>query len=269
MIPISSEREAAAPTHNQWVTIPRILLLLLVLLLASFAGFKIFISSKMQKLEHMLADVQNLKPGISSKDEAMHIAAKYAAQKSNKRLPCSEDKCTLEMHVTWCDPDMSGTNALDDWIWSHLGIHCWEAWSWIIVENKVVTATGAEIDVEGSGPQPRWHEANWSLDEQIPTVDEQEEKQFLHNFDPRRDESPNFLVDWAGPGHTNRMEILYARISTHSTAEQRHAAQDFNLKCLTKWGDCSSVCELLPEATRYYNRGLGVDELPSPHPRCN
>src|SRR5215471_1389176 len=199
MIPIRSNWEAVI--NNQWVTIPRILLLLLVLLLASFAGLKIFISSKIQKSEHMLADVQNLKPGISSRGEAMRIAAKYAGQPS-KRLPCSEDKCTLEMHVTWCDPDMSGTNALDDWIWSHLGIHCWEAWSWIIVENKVVTATGAEIDVEGSGPQPRWHEANWSLDEQIPAVDEQEEKQFLHNFDPRRDESPNFLVDWAGPGHT-------------------------------------------------------------------
>jgi len=268
MIPIVPQQEAAVSTHRQWVTVPRILLLILALLVVYFVGLKIFINLKIQKLEHMLADVQSLRPGISSRGEAMRIAAKYAGQ-PGKRLPCSEQTCTLEMHVTWCDPDIGAANALDDWIWSRLGIHCWEGWSWIIVENKVVTATGAQLSVEGAGPQPRWHETDWSLDEVIPQVNVQEEKQFLHNFDPKWDGSPNFLVDWTGPGHTNRREILYARIGTHATAEQRRAAQNFNLKCLTKWGNCSSVCDLLPDATRYYVRGLGGGELPFPYPHCN
>ena len=159
MIPIVPQQEAAVSTHKQWVTVPRILLLILALLLVCFIGLKIFINLKIQKLEHMLADVQSLRPGISSRGEAMRIAAKYPGQ-PGKRLPCSEQTCTLEMHVTWCDPDISVTNALDDLIFSRLGIHCWEGWSWIIVEKKVVTATGAQLSVEGAGPQPRWHEAD-------------------------------------------------------------------------------------------------------------
>ncbi|HEY6251485.1 MAG TPA: hypothetical protein VI685_16120 [Candidatus Angelobacter sp.] len=174
----------------------------------------------------------------------------------------------LEMHITWIDANTALTTVLGHRLLSQFGIHVWEARGWIVIEKSTVTSYGAQIAVEDPEAGQLWHEATWTLFEEIPRVDEAQEKQFLRNFDPTRDRSPDFLVNWTNFPHADRLESLDARISIRATDDQRHAGEDFNLKCLSKKGDCASVCDLLPGAARYYNDGLGAEGLTLPHPRC-
>jgi hypothetical protein len=211
---------------------------------------RILIISKVHKFEHILQEVEGLKPGVSSFGQAMQIANRYGADRTAGDLPCSPEKCWLEMHVSWFDPSAPPTTHLGDSLLGHLGIHFWAATSWIEIEGNVVTSYGAQIATEGSKSDHLWHEATWTLFQTIPPVDESQEKQFLRNFHLSRDKSPEFFVNWTD---FNGIEDLNARISIRATKEQRHAAQDFNLKCLSRFGDCSNVCSLLPGAARDYN----------------
>ena len=232
--------------------IGRILAVILCVLLGSYVGLKAFIVHRVHKLEHMLSDVESLKPGVSSSDEATRIAEKYAAKPSSQG-PCSPQNCRLEMHVSWFDPSGAPVSHEDNWVLNRLGIHFWSAGSWIEVHNNVVTSCGAEVGIEGTDSDHIRHEASWSLFPYIPKVDESQEKQFLRNFNPDRDPSPELLVDWTD---FNRVENLDARISMRATDRQVRIAEGFNLKCLTTIGDCSSARDLLPEAARYYTAHL-------------
>lgn len=245
-----------------------ILLVLSVSLLRSYAGLKAQTASKLHRFQAMLMDIQSLRPGVSSFDEAMHIAKRNSARQPTEFAPCTRDQCTLEMNTTWSDAKGVLASLLGDRLLSQLGIHVWQARGWIVIEHSVVTSYGAQIAVEDPEAEHLWHEATWTLFQEIPRVDEAQQKQFLRNFDSTRDQSPDFLVNWTNSRHADRLESLDARISIRATDEQRHAAEDFNLKCLTKRGDCSSVCQLLPGAARYYNNGLGAEEPTFPHPRC-
>jgi hypothetical protein len=253
------EVEALKPdsSKKRWRRLGLVFLPLLLLLVLSAVGLKMFINSRVHKLQHLMAEIQSLRPGVSSFEDAMRIARKYGAEKPSARFPCSVEKCILRINVTWCDPNTVPTNHLDNSLLNSIGIHFWDAWGWIELEKSVVIGDGAGLSVEGP-PFHLWHEAGWSLETEIPKVDEHEQKQFLHNFNPEHDETPAFLVDWAGSGHVDLAEILYVRMSVHANGEQRRAAQEFNVNCLTKWGDCSSVRQLLPGAAQYYTSRYGI-----------
>jgi len=238
-------------------------------LLRSYVGLKVQNDSKLHTLEHLLTDMQSLRPGISSYDEAMGLAKRYDARQPTEFTPCTRDQCTLEMHVTWTGSNRVVAILLGNRILSRLGIHFWEARGWVVIEKSIVTSYGAQIAVEDPEAGHLWHEATWTLFQEIPKIDEAQEKQFLRNFDPTRDKSPDFLVNWTNSRYADRVESLDARVSIRATDEQRHAAEDFNLKCLTQKGDCSNVCGLLPGAARYYNQGLSAAEFSFRHPRCD
>jgi hypothetical protein len=247
----------------------RVLLLLLAFIAASFVGVKILIMVKVRKLHHMLVELQSLKPGISSFDDAIRIGKEYGADKPAEWAPCTREKCTVAMGVTWCNPGWIPTNHIDNRLFNRLGIHFWTADGWIEVEQNRVILYGASVGVEGPDLEHRWHEATWETSREIPLVNPSDEKEFRKNYDPKHDRSPEFLVDWTDSPHGDRAEWLYAHTSTRATDAQHHAAQDFDLKCLTRFGDCSSVCDLLPGAARYYNDGLSTAELSFPHPHCD
>ena len=263
------QRFEADPPKRRRRRVSKILLLILAVVLASYAGLWVFIESKVFKVRHMLMDLETLKPYGSSFDDAVRIGRKYGADKPTAEAPCTREKCSLALRITWCDPQWIPTTHIYNRLFNRFGIHFWTAVGWIDVQQNQVTSYGASIAVEGPDPQHLWHEASWETFQEIPPVNPSDQKEFRRNFDPKYDRSPEFLVNWTNSHIADREEWLYARTSIRSTDAQRRAAQDFNLKCLTKWGNCSSVCELLPGATRYYVRGLGGGELPFPHPRCD
>lgn len=168
------------------------------------------------------------------------------------------------MKITWFDRAEPPVDGRDNGWLGWLGIHFWSAWSSIEINKGVVTSCGAEVVIEGSDSRHLRHEASWSLFQTIPKVDESQEKQFLRNFNPNRDPSPELLIDWTD---FNRVESLDARISIRASNQQVRIAEGFNLKCLTKFGDCSSARDLLPEAARYYNAHLSSSPLTFSQPK--
>jgi hypothetical protein len=234
---------------------------LLAVLLVSYVGLRIFIIYKVHKLEHMLRDFGSLKPGVSSFDDAIRIGKKYGADQPTQWEPCTHEKCMVSIAITWCNPERIPTNHLDNFFSRWLGIHFWTGDGWIEVEQGIVMSYGASVGIEGPDPEHRWHEATWETSQEIPPVDPSEEKEFRKNYDPKYDRSRELLVDWTESPHGNRIEWLYARTSVRATDEQRHAAQDFDLKCLTRFGDCSNVCSLLPGAAQYYKEKLSAAGL--------
>lgn len=257
------------PLKRRWHRVGKFLLFLFPFLVAFYLGLWVLIESKVYRLRHLLADLKALQPGVSSFDDAARIGKKYGADKPTKEAPCTREKCSLAMSITWCNPQWIPTNYIDNRFLNRLGIHFWTAEGWIEVNKNRVTSLGASIAVEKPYPQHLWHEATWEMHQQIPPVNPSDEKEFRKNFDPKYDRSPEFLVNWTGSHIADREEWLYARTSGRATDEQRHAAEDFNLKCLTRWGACWSVCDILPGAARYYNQGLSTVDLFFPHPRCD
>ena len=251
---------ASMPGKHQRMLI-RIFSILVTVLLASYVGLRIFMISKVHKLEHLLQEMEGLKPGISSFDDAMRIGKKYGADPPTLWEPCTREKCTVSIGISWYNPHGIPANHIDNYLFNRLGVHFWTADGWIEVEQNRVTLYGASVGVEGSDPEHRWHEATWETSQEIPPVNPSEEKEFRKNYDPKYDRSPEFLVDWTDSPHGGRTEWLYARTSTRATNEQRHAAQDFDLKCLSRFGDCSNVCGLLPGAARYYSEKLSAAGL--------
>ena len=245
-----------------------ILFTLGTLFLRSYFALKAQTASRLHKLEGMLVDLKNLSPRISSFEDAMRIGQRNNMNESTKLKPCTRDQCMLEIHISWSDDRGLATTLLGHHLLSQLGIHVWEAWGWIVIEKNIVTSVGAQIAVEDPESRHRWHEATWTLFQEIPRVDEGEEKQFLRNFDPSHDASPDFLVNWTNFPYADRLESLDARLSVRATQGQRHAAEDFNLKCLTSKGDCSNVCDLLPGAARLYNERLRAGGWLSQGPQC-
>lgn len=244
-----------------------ILFALFAVLQRSYAGLKAQAASRLQRLQSMLMDIRSLRPGVSSFDEALKIAHENKGRPLLAFGPCTSDQCTLEMNASSAESALAV--LLGGRLLGQLGMHAWQARGWIAIEKHIVTSYGAQIAVQDPEHTDLWHEATWTLFQEIPQVDEAQEEQFLRNFDPTHDRSRDFLVNWTNSRYADRVELLDARVSVRATDSQRHAAEDFNLKCLIAKGDCSSACDLLPGAARYYNESLGVDQSTLPHPNCN
>src|SRR5215471_15130482 len=95
------QRFVASPSKGRWFRVRRILLLVLAFMLASYVGLWVFIESKVFKLRHMLMDLETLKPGVSSFDDAVRIGRKYGVGRPTAEAPCTRAKCSLALRITW------------------------------------------------------------------------------------------------------------------------------------------------------------------------
>jgi hypothetical protein len=111
-------------------------------------------------------------------------------------------------------------------------------------EGRVVSVSVDEV-VEG---QNEWLEARWKLMPEIP----EDRLKWYREVGYFRPEMDHYLVHWI---HLHMGvetgEIIENLVTKNAPREEHQAATNINGKCLTSVRGCASLCELMPEATRY------------------
>lgn len=126
-----------------------------------------------------------------------------------------------------------------------LGLRLWVVRGGVRFSNDAVESVWANVMVEG---EAEWLAANWESLAEIP-------KERLELYEEHGSYQPvmsRYLSHWfhlhvdldTGEGIDNM-------VTWNATAREREAATSINRECLTRAAGCASLCELMPEATRF------------------
>lgn len=126
-----------------------------------------------------------------------------------------------------------------------LGVRVWYVAGGVQFEQGKVRGVGAELVVEGKN---EWLLASWNRVTEMPAYQ-------IKDYKERGLYSPameRYLVRWThlhmGPAETG--EGIRNWITPSATEVEQHAARTINLECLTSVSGCSTLCDLMPDATK-------------------
>ena len=124
----------------------------------------------------------------------------------------------------------------------------WTVSGWVSFTNGRVEAVSGNVVMEGAN---EWLMANWHYGPEIPVY----RRATPPNNSLRSDEA-RYEAHWTHLHFGNETgEGIMSFVTPLSTAEELHAARNINLKCLASGGH--SLCDLLPDATRYRHEHNG------------
>jgi hypothetical protein len=231
---------------------------------------RLFLAYQIHSASQMLAKIQNVNVG-DSEASLGPLLKRFSGYRWDVQLGALEDfNYVLEVDP-WRFPTLSSHKsggrehpiriALYAPLRRAIGLRQWLVASEIAVKNHRVVAVQAETYVEG---KTMWLGTSWRLSERP--------RRFVR--DPRVDYlqwPPEFDIDFVSPAFlemgTGGGTSWGFWIKPSSLAVQRQVARRWQFGCLDSFRGCDSLCDLLPEAARYFNehtelapRGGGWDE---------
>jgi len=126
-----------------------------------------------------------------------------------------------------------------------LGLRVWNVGAGIDLEDGKVSNVSVDVTVEGEN---EWLMGTSDL---LPSLS----KEALHGRDVDIEHYPEMAHYYAHWSHLHMGmetgEVLVNDLAADANAEQMQAGREFNLRCLTSFRGCHSLCELMPLATSY------------------
>jgi hypothetical protein len=78
-----------------------------------------------------------------------------------------------------------------------------------------------------------------------------------------------YYLDWFNITTEGGGEGIECRLTPQAKGEERNRAYDFDFGCLTRWGGCTSLCQLAPAAFADYVKRTGsMPWLDQHDPNC-
>jgi hypothetical protein len=213
----------------------------------------------------LLGEVRNLKIGQSTTADVLPIVHRYGgvgATDGPGHVPCPPDNCSYFLHLTPLDGEGHGRiilaayevagNILNWEGTRYLGIRPWFVGSVVTLENGKVKDYSGSVLV--GGPCQKLLHAGWEVAQDFPNHG--------HSGEPWPNKvSDSLMIQWHGVTSYQSGEGIQAYLTPAATVEERQAAFDINMDCLTRMGNgCFLLRDILPEGVRWqlaHGGGLG------------
>jgi hypothetical protein len=239
-------------------------------LLLCYMTARLLLAYQIHRASHMLAKVQGVNIG-DSEDSIRPLLKRFGGHRWDVQLGAMEDyNYVLEINP-WRFPTLSNYKSegrdhpigigLNERLRRATGLRQWLVGSEIAIKKQRVVAVQADTFVEG---KTMWLGTSWRLSEKPREFERDPTVDYLQ-WPPEPDldfVSPAILEMGTGGG-------TYWRFWTKpsSPTAQHQVAKRWNLGCLDSFQGCDSLCDLLPEAARFFHqhselapKGGGWDE---------
>lgn len=221
------------------------------LVLCCFVTARLILANRIHHACEMLAMVQAIRIG-DSEDSIRPLLKRFGGYRWERQLGALEDYNDELLVNPWRFPTFSGGEstpvgaALNARIRRAIGFRYWMVSCEIAVKEKLIVAVQADTFVEGSD---RWLGTSWRLSEK-PREYARDPKADYLVWPPQpdldfvstailemRDSSGDAWAFWVKPS---------------SPTVERQVASRWNLSCLDSFRGCDNMCDLLPEARRFF-----------------
>jgi len=236
-----------------------------VLLLCHVTAW-LFLAYQIHRASEMLAEIQRVSVG-NSEDSIRPLLKRFGGYRWDVQLGALEDfNYVLEVNP-WRYPTLSngrerpiGT-GLNVRLRRALGLRQWLVMSEISIKKQRVVAVQAETYVEG---KTMWLGTSWRLSEKPREFERDPAAEYVQwPPEPNLDfVSPGILEMGIGGG-----TIWEFWVKPSLPTVQHQVAKRWDFGCLDSFRGCDSLCDLLPEATQFFNehnelapKGGGWDE---------
>ncbi len=228
-------------------TILRALLITVVLVLVAAAGIVVYartqISSAVVRAENLFLDLQKLRVGASSYQEAKHVADKYGTSRYESHwgiLDCSDgyfENCAYVIPVH--KPAM---RKLLTWAPSilRLGMKYWNGSAFISIKDGAVQGYSFSVVFESTDGQWRGFGAEEASELPETAVQAVISKSYVVS---RHDVVMS--GNWGGKGFE-----LESSVTPQASQSERQRAWHFRFGCLSQSSGCEEICDALPDAWR-------------------
>jgi hypothetical protein len=214
---------------------------------------------KYRRAAIFLEELKSIKLG-QSEASVMPFIRQYQGVRAEEALGFKDDSYILRIDPWHLMHPIPGPNWVERTYWrgfSDLGnwrravkLRSWTVSGWVRFTNGKVETVAADVVLEGEN---EWLMADWLYGPEIPA--------YLLRKSPNESlpgEEPRYEAHWThlhfGDGTG---EGIISSVTPLSTAEQLNAAQNINLQCLMSGWGCHSLCDLMPNATRYRHEHNG------------
>jgi hypothetical protein len=200
-----------------------------------------------------LEELRSIQLG-QSEASVMPFIRQYQGVRAEEALGFKDDSYILRidpwhlMHLfpgpTWVDRAYRRAfSDLGNWRRA-VKLRSWTVSGWVRFKNGRVETVSGDVVLEGEN---EWLMADWHYGFQISSYRRvRSPNNSLPGEEPRYDAHWTHLHFGDGTG-----EGIMSSVTPLSTAEELNAARNINLQCLMSGRGCHSLCDLMPDATRY------------------
>ena len=218
---------------------------------------RLFLAYQIRRSSQMLKKIECVNLG-DREDSIRRLVKRFGGYRSDVELGAHEDYDYVFEINPWRFPTLSGGEAggreyaigrtLNPRFRRAIGLRQWVVTSEIAIRQQRVVVVQTETVVEG---RTMWLGAMWRLSEK-PREFERDSTQL--------DSSPEPRQDLATPANLNMESGLGAAwqiwTTSSSSIDQREMPNRLNFNCLGSLSGCDSVCDLMPEAARYFSEHI-------------
>jgi hypothetical protein len=220
---------------------------------ASYGAARITLAVEYRRAKVFLEELKSIQPG-QSEASVMPLIQKYQGVRAEEALGVKDDSYVLRIDPWHLMHRLPGPNWVDDayrGLFSGRGnwrravkLRSWTVSGWVRFTNGKVEAISGDVILEGEN---EWLLVEWCYASEIPAY---------HRVRPPNTifpiEEPRYEAHWRHLHFGNGTgEGIMSSVTPFSTAEELNAARNINLPCLMSGRGCHSLCDLLPDATRY------------------
>jgi hypothetical protein len=222
-----------------------VLLLLLAFPPLAWTALWITLVVTVHRANTLLAAIAQLKPYVSTYDDAMLLAHEYGSGVYFGDTPCKPKNCTFSIRVANDWPD--GRAWLErDFLWS-VGIRTTTFHAWVDIREGRVIGKGFTVWTEARKEIPfgQWLVVRTELTENF-------SQSFVRDFWSGQmfglEEHPNRYVVNPHLSTNGGGQALDSYVSSDATTQEIARAFDYRLSCVSSLGGCSDPADLLPTA---------------------
>jgi hypothetical protein len=233
---------------------------LLVLCIVLFVGARIAQSLEYRRAALFLKELERIQPG-QSQASVMPFILRYGGSRPDQVFGVKNDAYIIEIdpwHLMHSFPGPNWVELAHEETFSRLGkwrrrvyLRGWTVNASIRFADKRVSTVSGTLIIEGEN---EWLMSEWYHVTELPAyLRERHPKRNLPGAAPQYDASWAHLHFGDGTG-----EGIISFVTPLGTSEELNAAYSIDFQCLYSGRGCHSLCELIPDATRYrHEHGLG------------
>jgi hypothetical protein len=222
-----------------------------------YIAARLVLAYQIRRGSHIVEEVQRVKVG-DSEDSLSTLLKRFDGYRWDAQLGSHEDyNYVLEINPwrfpTLQDAKSGGREHVLGSAWNSrfrraIGLRQWLVTSEIAVKKRQVVAVQSDVVVEG---KTMWLGTSWRLSEKPREFERDPNVDYLEwPVKPDLDfVSPTFLEMGTGGGSSWRFWI-----EPSLPTVQLQVAKRWDFGCLDSFRGCDSLCDLLPEAARFFNQ---------------
>jgi hypothetical protein len=218
-----------------------------------YAAARIAQALEYRRAAVFLEELKTIQPG-QSEASVMPFILRYQGVRAEEVHGLKDDSYILRLdpwHLMHLLPGPNWVDRAYRIAFSGLGnwrravkLRGWTVSGWVRFLNGKVQTVSGDVVLEGEN---EWLLADWLYGSEIPAYRlTRSPNNSLPGEEPRYEAHWTHLHFGDGTG-----EGIVSSVTPLSTAEELKAARNINLQCLMSGKGCHSLCDLLPDATRY------------------